>query len=229
VPQTSLECVLAIKSAMTVQPISASFGMFSVDDEVQTRTLTLTPGDVGSIHPKIVSTGADQITAELKEIEPGQKYELTVKLTPPWPERGIVRGRLVLDTGVEDKEVPPEKITVYGRVAPRLAALPSQFRIRSDPDQDRDYRVRLRWSNNDPGEVKNVRVTHDALQAEVQGNGAIQTLVLHVPAGYEAPAGAARPRVIVQTDDPSARTLQIPIYETPAPARGRPVGRKTGT
>lgn len=219
--QAVLECVADVKSALALRPSRVNFGNIERDDGPMTREITITKGDGGPISPKVIRTGSNNITAELEEIEAGEEYKLTVTASPPWPNR-MVRGNLQIETGVEKS--PRERITVYGRITPRLTAIPSRFTLPRDIQADQELTARLRWSNNKPGKVVDVSVDHPRLKAEVIEEQGQQLVKLTVPAGFDN----VRPRysVKVTTDDSSVPELTIPVYTT-RPRSTSPVRRST--
>jgi uncharacterized membrane protein len=218
------ECVVQAKAAMQLSSPNINFGEVKRNAGTTTKTLTLTRGDGGPIHPVLVSTGNDQVKAEIREIEPGQKYELEVQATPPWPNN-MLRGNLAVDTGVT--ESPRENIVVFGQIAPRLAARPNRFTIPLNVSSELTLRTQLVWSDDKPGKVLSVSVNNAELQAALEDQpGGQQSVALRVPPGFRAPAGM-RDVVTVRTDDPEVPSLQINIFGMQAV--GSPTPAQTGT
>jgi hypothetical protein len=75
--------------------------------------ITITRGDGGPLDLEIVKTGKAGIDAELREVEPGTRYELTVNLSPP-QKTGRLRSWVRLKTGV--KEMPQTTIPVWAEI-----------------------------------------------------------------------------------------------------------------
>ena len=77
------------------------------------RTVTIKRGDGGPLQIEIVRAGKQGITAELREVKPGEHYELIVALSPP-QKPGKLRSWIRVKTGV--KEVPETTIPVYADI-----------------------------------------------------------------------------------------------------------------
>lgn len=100
---------------MHIDPVDASFGRIKASDATHNRTLTITPGDAGPIAPILLPFDAPGIYAQLCEIEPGERYDLEVSVSPPW-KPGRLRHALRLETGVD--EMPVMDVWVKGHVTP---------------------------------------------------------------------------------------------------------------
>ncbi len=223
------ECVVQAKAAMQLSAPNVNFGQVQHSSGEVSKTITLTRGDGGPIDPVVVSTGSDQIKAELREIEAGQKYELDVHAAPPWP-RNMVRGNIALDTGVA--ESPRENIVVFGMVAPRLAARPNRFTVPATVSADLTLRTQLVWSDDRPGKALSATVNNQELQARIEdGPEGQQYVTLQVPKGFQAPTGVGNV-VSVRTDDPEMPVLQISVFgmqQIAMPAGNAPRTPQTAT
>lgn len=96
-----------------------SFDKVPRDAGPQTKTVLLTRGDGGPLCPRVRKITSDEesrtpppnVTAELRELEPGQRYELDVTVSPPWPEdKQWAHATVELETGVP--EDPTAKVSV---------------------------------------------------------------------------------------------------------------------
>lgn len=220
----TLECEAKVLSAMRVEPATVSFGQIQRDDPEQTKTITITRGDGGPLDPKVLATGNPQIAAELREIEPGERYEVDVTIRPPWPNE-MLRGTLSLETGVE--RAPQESIVVFANVTPRLQANPQRFMIQMEPEAAVELTARLNWDGQ-PGKVLEATVNDPELAVRVDEQDGEQVLVLDVPAKY-SPKRRTGSVVTLRTDDPTVSIVQVPIFvinraatpASPAPRTGR--------
>jgi hypothetical protein len=209
-PSLTLECVANVLSAMKFEPENVNFGSVKRDGGVQKTVVKITRGDAGPLKPKVLTTGNPQIEAELSEIEPGEKYELTVNAAPPWPE-GMLRGAIQIETGVEQE--PMKTVSVSATIPPRLQTVPQRFTLRADTPSDLKLVARLNWDDEKPGKVLEASVNDPQLTARLEEQNSQQVVVLEVPAGYKAPPRAgAGTQVTLKTDDPAAPTLQIPVF-----------------
>jgi hypothetical protein len=203
-------------------PRTLNFGTIERDAEVQRKTAKLMRGDGGPLKLELMPIANDNVTASLREIEPGEQYELDVEMRPPWP-RGTVRTKVDLKTGVP--EAPDYLINVYARMAPRLRANPARFMIPADLDSERDFMVQLVWSGGDPGKILDVTCSDPEMTARYEEQNDGQFVVLHVPAGHTLKR-KTRPYVTVKTSDPEAKTSRIQVYPISARSAAR---RQAGT
>ncbi len=220
----TITCEANVLAAVKTEPRTAHFTKIDRNAGPQKRTITLTRADGGPLAPKIKTVRGDNVTAELREIEAGERYELDITISPPWPN-GTTRGNVILETGVE--QAPTEGIVVYANVAPRLQAQPQRFTIPADLESNREFRARLVWSGDKPGNISEVVATDPELKARLEDENGKQTIVLEVPAGY-SPVRRAGNAVVVKTDDPTARNFRIPMYiMRPGSRRSSPAMRRT--
>jgi len=215
--RTQLMCIGVVKVPLKLTPRTISFPRISRDAESVSRTIQITRGDGGPIKPEIVPPADKHVQATLHEVEPGEEYELEVKLVPPWPARSL-RSNLTIKTGV--KQAPTDTIRIYASIAPRLAAIPSRFMIPAKLEQDRDLRVRLAWSGGKPGKILSVKSSNPKLTAKLVEEKGQQYVVLHVPKDFSA-LQRGRGFVTIKTDDKTLPVLRVPFYSM----RGRQFAR----
>jgi hypothetical protein len=205
----NLECEAEIRSALKCDPETVAFAPIKRGDTRVEKTVKITRGSAGPIHPKVGATGNPQITAELRELEPGESYELHVVAQPPWPSNGFLRANVPIETGIEKS--PTENLMVSGNVLPRAQISPRQFTLRSDPESDLRLVARLNWDDDHPGKITEATVNDASLKVAVEEQGDQQVVVLNVPAGYSATRGRGT-QVTVKTDDPVVPSVQIPVF-----------------
>lgn len=211
-PSATLHCVANVRSALKMTPNTINLGIVRRDTESVTKTVAIERGDGGPISPEVRSVSLKNITTEMREIEPGEKYELDVTVSPPWPNKWL-RGTIALNTGV--KESGNQVLMLRGQIPPRLTASPSQFTLPNTVEEEMDRRAKLVWSDNNPGRITAASVNDAALSVEVEEQNGEQWVVLHVPAGYKAPPGS-RKKVSLRTDDREVPKMDITVYTTRA-------------
>ena len=219
-PTVKLDCEANVLTAMKSEPENINLGTVRRDAGAQKTVVKITRGDGGPMKPKVLTTGSPQIEAELNEIEPGEKYELVVTATPPWPN-GMLRGSVQLETGVEQE--PTRSIPVFATIPPRLQTTPQRFTLRPENPSDLKLVARLSWDDDKPGKALEASVNDAQLTARIEDQNNQQVVVLDVPAGYKGRPGLTT-QVLVKTDDAAAPTLQIPIYLMGNQPRPTPVG-----
>ncbi|UCF33629.1 MAG: hypothetical protein JSV78_14980 [Phycisphaerales bacterium] len=189
---------------MIVEPKLLNFGQVSRLQEVAPKKAVLTKGDGGPISPKLKPFEQTGIEADLKEIKPGETYELEVKLAEEFDGK-LGRADLELETGVA--EAPVIKFQVFARWLPRLVAKPRYFSLPMQPSVDTELRVNLEWDDKKPHKVENLSVDDPDLQVRLEENDGQQEVVLVVPAGYRPLTN--RRTILMETDDPTVKKFQI--------------------
>ena len=188
-------------------PKIANFGRISRDSGEVTKTIALARGDGGPLKPVLKPSKHEHISAELRELTPGEAYELEVTITPPWPNDRL-RGTVSLETGID--EVPSEDVRVFAQIDPRLKAMPARFSVPGNVPSDMDLKVRLLWSGGEPGKILSAQSPDPQMTVRVEEQDNQQFVVLHVPAGYERERKRTM-AVTVKTDDAAAASLRIPV------------------
>lgn len=206
-----------------MSPSRVNFGQIESSAESQRKTVKITRGDGGPLALELVPLEHANVQASLREIEPGERYELDIDLRPPWPKNRYVRADLKLKTGVS--QASEESIRVYATIAQRLRANPALFRLQSGSPTESEKTAKLIWSGGEPGNVLEVTCSDPELSVRLEEGeeDGRQAVVLRVPAGY-SPKGQRRAVVTVKTDDPEALTLRIPVTlpRPLAPVRASP-------
>lgn len=206
-PKLVLDGEATILAAMKVEPQTLNFGKIDRDAKELTQTFTILQGDGGPLKPRIVTTGREGVTAELRELEPGKRYDVDVTLTPPWPN-GVLRGNLTIETGVEQS--PRETINYFASVVPRLTTQPNRFTIPANLKRDMDLKVRLQWAG-EAGKVVDASSSAPNTTVELTEEDGGSAIVLHVPKDF-APPRRSGYAVTIKTDDPEVGVHRIPIY-----------------
>ena len=108
-------CKGQILEPLKMMPNHVNFGNVSNEASTLQETISLTRGDGGPLNPKLAPVNTEGVEASIKEIEPGERYELVVKLTPPLKSPRLA-ATLRLETGAA--EAPTVTIPVYATIAP---------------------------------------------------------------------------------------------------------------
>lgn len=216
---TTLTCKGRALVPFTTNVRIVNFTALSRDGGPQTRTVEITRGDGGPLALELLPIKEPQLSAQLREIEAGERYEMDITLSPPWPT-GTFRGGISLATGVS--EAPVEMVTVLGRIPPRLKANPPRFSVPNELAEKTEMRARLIWSGNNPGKVLDAVPSDKTLEARVEEKNGVSYIVLVVPADFK-PRGVAS--VTVMTDDKEAPNIRIPIVRSPSRTYAPPGGK----
>ncbi|MGD8453592.1 MAG: hypothetical protein PVJ57_17395 [Phycisphaerae bacterium] len=199
-----------------------NFNAFNREGGPQTKTLQIKRGDGGPLALELMPIAERQMSAQLREVEPGERYELDVTLTPPLPSSSF-RGTVSLKTGVT--ESPIETISVLGRTPPRLRANPPRLSVPAVLPDALEVPVQLMWAGSNPGKVLKVVCSDTALTGRYEERDGKPYVVVSIPADY-SPTGVVA--VTVMTDDTEAPNLRIPVVRQPVrgirPAAGAGAG-----
>ncbi len=201
---------------MKITPPLANFGTIGgvAADAPVTRTVTLSRGDGPPIKPRFVQPPPDSVKGEIKEIEPGEKYELILTMTDP-PPRARYYTNLSIASGLDD--APPNRVRVAATRAPRVRLQPARVILSADVSSPQVHRVLVHWLSGAPAKLTDVRMVNGGdLTARVLEEDGKQYIVVEAPAGY-TPAARGRPMVRVRTTDPVSPVLTVQIL-SPRPA-----------
>ncbi len=108
-----LTCKARVLVPFKRSPRNVNFREVDPDTTPIPQKVSITRGDGAPLQLEIVRTGQKGIVAELKEIKPGERYELLVGLTPPL-KSGRLRSWVRIKTGIE--EVPETTIGIYAQI-----------------------------------------------------------------------------------------------------------------
>ena len=111
--QFNLYCLGKVLIPFSRSISSLSFGAIGSEAGPQKRTIPIMRGDGGPIAPTVITPIPSGMEAIVREIKPGERYELEVTLQPPWTA-GPFHGLLTLSTGVP--EAPKETVRVSANI-----------------------------------------------------------------------------------------------------------------
>jgi len=169
-PMVTLNCKGQIKEAIKITPNMVNFGRIVADQTVVERRLEISEGDAGPIKPELQPLGDDEVEAELREIEPGKRYELIVRAHPK-PASNRLSGRITLNTGVEQESTV--QINVYGTVASPIATRPPTVFVPPSAPANWEQAIDLVWADGDKSHrIVSATVNHPKLEIVVAGQDA---------------------------------------------------------
>jgi len=171
---------------------------------------------------------------ELKEVEPGMRYELVVKTKPPL-HVGEARGRVVIETG--NAHLPEFEIVIFGAVQPPILVDPARLFAPKNALTEVRQVVRVLSLGRHPVKVTGAKASDESIQVSVGAaptpttnptDQAVQEVVITLPPGEKLPTGVPL-TVELTTDstDAAYRTLTIPIRViAPTPINAAPATKK---
>lgn len=221
-PTENLLCNGQILEPVSLSTKRVNFGRVSRKDPAPPKTVTITRGDAGPLDLKLRPVESEGLAAQLREIEPGERYELEITLSPPL-KSDRVRANVIVETGIE--KAPTASIPVYASVVPRLEAKPRNIRVPALLKTDWQQVVKLVWDDVTPHKITGATVTPDdpKLTVEVDDQDGQHQVIVKVPAGYTPPH--RRCTVVIKTDDPQAPEVNVPLTFAKGATRGANTAR----
>ncbi len=201
-----------------VSPSLASFGRLS-KEQIQRgalRRLIMVNNMEGMAQPAIVESTNDLFAAELKVLEPGKKFELLVRITPPL-EPGRHSGTIEISTGIA--ETPNLRVPVHVNVPAEVEVIPQKLRLPSKLGSGVTRSIQIRNNSCTPLKISDLAVSSAALttRLEVIKPGMVYSLEVNIPSDYEATSGGDK--ITFKTNCPSAPEITIPISKAPVVRR----------
>lgn len=211
-----LVCKGQILEPILLKPKRINFGQISRTTPPAPKKILITPGDAEGFAPKLLPVDTPGLTAVLREVEPGKRFELEVAVQPPFTSNRL-RANLKLQTGVS--EAPIASIPVYASVSPRVHAMPRRVMIPNPRNADWHQIVRLVWDEGLDYKILEATSTDPGLQLEIIENEGKQEVKLTVAPDYEP--GPSMRTVDIKTDDPEQPELKVSVaVRRQPPARG---------
>lgn len=210
--ETKLILSAAVKHYATVSPTSATFGNVR-GDSVMTKTLTLTNNTDIPMKPSMVDgPKSETFKGELRELEAGKKYELTVTASPPYKPK-YNSFMLPIDLGIPN--APPFKVRCNANLPDRLDVSRQIIYVPTDRPLSPQ---KIDFTNNGEGLVKLVSAAalDDKLQvtSAVKEEGRHYEITVTAPPGYRPPAAGTS--IVLKTDDTEKPELRIPVRPYPS-------------
>lgn len=224
-PQATVKVEGEVKPVYTAEPGPyIQFGRLSKTSK-DSQKITIKNEYTEKLNLKMKSKPEGPFDIELKEIEPGMKYELTATSRPPLT-MGVVKTDVKLDTGVE--LLPEIDISVQGYVQPPVMVNPPQLWVPPQPSQSTERIIRLTYVTEKPVNILGIKCSSDVIKAELQpkttsspagvGSGS-HDIRVKLPAGSEIPEAGATIEITTDSEDPEYRLLKVDVTtKRPAPA-----------
>jgi hypothetical protein len=201
-----------------VTPNAASFGRLTEADakiSLPEQKLAIVVNTEAKASITDVKCSNPQFTAEVKEVEPGKKFDLLVKAVPPL-KSGNNFGTIDMNTGVP--EMPTLKVTVSAFVAAELEVMPQQLVLGVGQKVALTRQIFIRNNSKTPVNISDVACSNPAIKLDlrVTSPGTMYQINVNVPAEYaKTPEGD---RITFKTDKPGMTEVVVPIIQQPMPA-----------
>ncbi|MEK6643992.1 MAG: hypothetical protein AABZ08_08785 [Planctomycetota bacterium] len=210
---------------MQATPNSALFGNVSAQQTKEGTVLRkLTVTNNGETPTKLgeLKSNNPAFKPEIKELEPGKKWELTVGLGIPLPT-GVQSGMIELQTGLT--ELPKLQIACSAYLVADVDVVPNKMMIPAarSINLQRDFYVR----NNATKPLKVYEVTASSPQMKVgmqeTQTGMSYRITMDVPPDYKPTKDGDK--ITFKTDNPNYPTMTIPISEQASPPNSAVMSR----
>jgi hypothetical protein len=201
-----LTCRGRVKEPVRMEPSRLGFGQVSRTAGSQSKTVVVTRGDGGPLALKLLPTEAQGVRTELREIEPGERYEIQITVTPPFKSTEVSKS-VQLETGVP--EAPTVTVPIHAVMRPRVISDPRRFSFPAKRDGPWQQGVSLVWDDDAPHRILEATVEDPEMTVKVTEVDGKQRVVLQVPPNHIPPRSARS--VTVKTDDAEAPLVRIPI------------------
>ncbi len=186
-------------------------------DQVLTKEVELTNHGDGPLELELVKSTSPKFTGQLRTVEEGQKYVLTVQTKPPLP-KGSYHGQFMFKTNFE--KMPKLTIRAHARVAERVTVLPRRIPVFRPFKEAGKRFAYLRNYGKKPINIIDCSVS-GGLKVNVvtRQKGQSYSIIIGVPAGYLPPESGDK--LVIKTDDEEFAEFVVPIVR-PKPSMKRP-------
>jgi len=198
---------------------SVNFGVLH-QASADSKTLSIVVKCEEKVTLKNARADTDLLKVNLREVEPGRKYELDVETVPPLKVTNI-RNKVLVET--DSKEQPEISVPVYAYVQPRILILPQTVMVPQPLNDEFRRRVVVRASEGVTFHVKEATASNPKVDVKVEPvrEGREYQIWLTVPARTAlAPTGE---ELMITTDDPQMPTLKGELRTFVAPRPRNPV------
>ena len=228
-PTVQLRIVGTAIASISIEPMSVQFGR--VDDDEPRETTVVIQSNKEDISFKVLSAeidGMDFVEHEIKEVQPGKKYELLVKTAGSLPV-GNHNGRFIIRTDSQDRAVIwlPVSLQVIGPIQ----VLPPVVNIRytEEPNELEQQQLSITSGRVTDFEITGVVVPLDSIEYELlEANPNAYRLRLSNMPRNDTLEGKS---VILRTNIPDSPEIEIPfnifrprVRQTPP--QGMPTSRQ---
>ena len=209
--------------AIQATPNSALFGNISAAQTKEgpmVRKLTIANNTEAPVKLGEAKSNNPAFKSELKELEAGKKWELSVTLAPAQPT-GVQSGMIELETGIAD--LPKVQIACSAYLVADVDVVPNKMMLPAvrTVSMQRDFYVRNNGSK--PLKLTDVAASNPLMKATVQETqaGMAFRITMEVPPEYKV--GKDGDKITFKTDHPNYPTITIPITEAPISTAPPPV------
>ena len=205
-----------------VTPKNAGFGRINTEQaaKVSPQKLTVVSNVDQPVQMTEVKSSNPAFKAEIKPLEPGKKFELTVSLQPDSDKplvKGNLSGTVTLTTGLAD--MPTLDVPVSVVITADVDVQPDNLTLFNNRTSDQHRPFTVQNYTSTPVKLLDVAATNPLVRITTQETtpGTTFKLDVAVPPTYTPAAGE---KITIKTDSPKVPELTIPISERQIPQPG---------
>ncbi len=178
--------------------------------------------------------GPEPFDVELKELDPGKLYDLTITTRPPLKD-GANFTNVVLETGLPNP--PTYSVSVNAVVTPPVSVTPRRLTVGPNATLPAEHVLQVESRTPTPVHVTEVRSNVDAIrcellpddQASAQSDAPSRRVRVVLPPYSELPATGATLQVYTDAEDEAYRVINVAVARLPARASTQPAARPAST
>jgi hypothetical protein len=191
-----------------VDPPTAYFGSFAGESQ-QKRTIRIVNNVKQPLKITGVKNSLEDLEVELRAVEEGREYELTVVALPRF-QSGDIRGEIYLESNLT--EVPTITVPVRGHRLATVSVAPRVLSVPAPRLQSLQRRLLVRQTTGQPLKITNLVVTSDTIDVKAIDAEPIENaywIILTIPMDQQLPEEGES--LTVHTTDVNTPLLTIPI------------------
>jgi len=186
-------------------------------DSRETRSIKLVNRYPEPLHLKLrpdQNFGAFEV--ELKEVVPGQEYELVATTRPPL-RKGANMAAVVVETGL--KEVSELTYSLSAFVQPRVMVSPAFLTVMPQVDKPKDYTIAVQYRVSNPLQIKEIKPSTDLIKCELlppnpppaDSRVASHQIRVTLPPYQDLPPDGAVIEILTDDPDPEFQKLTVQV------------------
>jgi thiol-disulfide isomerase/thioredoxin len=198
----------SVKHYVNMEPQRVSFLRIAEEDSPTMPVEVINNTDTPLELTLVANDPTGRFSAQLEEIEKGQKYQILVSAKPPYQEK-LNRATFEVKTNIAAQ--PSIQIPITAYLPPRIEVRPEQVFVTVVQDQPRVQRVRVINNGESLVHVTKVECTDTTvkvMEITPRREGKEYDVALQLPAKYDP---APDQKLTITTDDPKKPTIEVPI------------------
>ncbi len=145
-PTAPMNLIINVKQEVSVKPSPSVFFSGLLKDQKETKTVDLAAASETPLKVTKIESSNPLFKAEMKEVEAGKKYQVTVSTVPPLKE-GSITGKVTLTTTNPKK--PKIELQVNAYVIAEITASPNQLIFKGKQDKVKTIYVNGPYTRKD--------------------------------------------------------------------------------